>query len=166
MSQTKTTIIPGKGTGELMMGMSAEHVKGIIRANTQMRDISEEKAAFLAGGYSIDKVSQFKIGFDSCMVVSNCENYPIFKIYFRNNKLVYITLSSYVSPDELTATFELDKGVPFHATKEEFTKAYGQPEEFRDMKGYDGCLIYWKDGLEVIFENDKLMVISIFEPMK
>src|SRR5687768_17263395 len=92
------TIEPGTGTGEIKIGMSYKDFLIVAGTPYEHRPFKAEKKAFKKYKYDTSKMIPFRIGFDYVLIYTEKNNkspYPIFKAYFKADKLIYFALSSY-----------------------------------------------------------------------
>jgi len=164
------SITSGIGVNEIKLGMSEKEVLSILKEKPQQRTYKEQLKEFYKDttGYSIESIIPFVIGFDNCIVYEDDapDNYPIFNLYFLNHKLNYITVTAYGIDSNLIRSFALDKELLFYQSKESCMEYLGCNYidlHYREDE-YDGNHLYYNRGLEVIYDDQKLMVICIFTP--
>ena len=85
-------ITPGVGIGPLKLGMSESEAYKILKGDITWTDYKEKMQVFRGseGNYSIDSVTQFVLGFDSCGTYNNNlpKSLPIFTLYFQTTNSI------------------------------------------------------------------------------
>jgi hypothetical protein len=164
--QSRFTIIPGMGVGKIQLGMTIGEVVKLLGDYHQSHGYAEEMKEFKDQGntFAIDSIPQFIIGFDKVIVYSpSPKDYPVFNMYFKNNSLVFFTLSSYSAKDQLLAKFALDNGIRFYDKKSACLKKMGDDYYNIHYGDYDGDHVYYKKGVELTYDKGKLTCIALFK---
>jgi translation elongation factor P/translation initiation factor 5A len=106
----------------------------------------------------------FRLGFDKCATYANNKaDYPVFKVYFKNNRVCYIVLSGAAFGSVRAGYFVTKDNIGFNSKKAEVLKAHGEGYRFLDMANYDGEYIYEKQGISFVVENDEgIISMDIF----
>ena len=160
------TIVPGVGVGDLQLGISKEQVLNLIGTSYDARDYVEEREIYNGSRYPTDDMIQFIIGFDEVFVYNTPQKYPVFKLYFKNDELVYIILTTYTTGQEMWNNLTLENsGFRYLDEMNTVLDYYGPEDVFMDDINYDGFFIYWSRGIEFCFDEKELRVIYIFEPL-
>ncbi|MBN1499483.1 MAG: hypothetical protein JW982_04985 [Spirochaetes bacterium] len=160
-------IVPGKSGGRLLLGMKSEEAKKILGNNPSVKSYQSEYDDYTEFGYTPENEQVFKIGFDYLLEYkpeTNISDIPAWKLYFKNNRLVYINFSNFIYP-EISQNYRTPTGLFFKTRK-----------EIKDILGNDGIFTnngnlnynYPRKGILVIFtenEPDRLRVIHIFDPL-
>lgn len=170
-AQSKAPIIltPGVGIGKLKLGMSEEQARDLLGGEPTERNYTEEMESFKSStNFHIDSIPQFVIGFDKCLAyMGNLpEDMPVFNMYFKNDKLVYITVTTY-GVDKALAKRVLMKGKIrfFDPMKLTIARMGGKyiPISYGD---YSGDHVHYLDGVELTYDEKILTTIAIFKPIK
>jgi len=138
-------------------------LQGIQKKQFATRSFEEEIIEYKASGLSTDDILLFEIGFDEVCEFSKLTSYPIFKLYFKEERLCYIVFSNYRINSKYYQDWELDNGVRFMDSQETVLDKMGKYESFERLQGYDGIWKYHQKGLELIFDENKLRTIHFFE---
>ena len=161
-------IIPGAGIGEIRIGKDYEFVVKIMGEYENKINYDDEEKSWKDSGYNVDVELPFVIGFDYLIEYNESNNktkYPIWKIYFKNDKIAYMTLSSFIYD-----TVDVNKvGVPpkcnFGGEKIDVINTLGKDYfEYIDESKYLN-LYYLKKGIVVILAHDEIKTMAIFEPL-
>lgn len=170
-AQSKAPIVltPGVGIGQLKLGMSEEKARELLGGELTERNYTEEMESFKSStNFHIDSIPQFIIGFDKCLAYMGGlpENIPVFNMYFKKNKLVFITATTY-GVEKAQAKRVLMKGKIrfFDPMKLTITRMAGKyvPISYGE---YSGDHVYYLDGVELTYDDNLLTTIGIFKPMK
>ncbi|MGG9972659.1 hypothetical protein ACQ33O_12770 [Ferruginibacter sp. SUN002] len=164
-------IKPGESVGELKLGMSPAQTYNILKGNITWRTYQEELSIFTeyaARKISTDSLPQFIIGFDSCAAYMGeaPENLPVYKLYFKNGQLIYFIITSYepwIIPEEKKITQKNRVGL-FTGVLECAEK---MNSDYISLKcgDYDGEYIYYKEGIQFIFDEQIIRTICVFTPL-
>lgn len=166
----KYQIQAGVGIGDIRLGMTYAEVEAIL----QIQPIGEQNfeeawASFEACcNYNPHDLLMFQIGFDRELEYTQSEKmfYPIFKLYFLNDQLVYIILSTYVYPMQICEKFSCDKAVGFGSSMEEIEAVFGKHDEIdiseHTNTWYDGDFRYLRHGITFTLSEDKTTAIDLF----
>ena len=157
---------PGKEAGALKLGMKEQELRILLKVDTvERRNYKEELNEFK--GFDITTMYPFITGFDKVLSFPETPpDYPVFKMYFRNDSLTYLTLSSYPMANEKMPVIETgNHRIHFFDQKEEVLKKLGNAYTLSDSKGYNGFYVFYRLGIELTFdEDDKLRVVYLFQP--
>jgi hypothetical protein len=166
ISQKNTAIVitPGVGVNNIKMGMSEKRVTAILGEGASWSSYKEQLKVFSADGTRVDSVMQFVLGFDSCARYDSRlpDNMPVFALYFKAHKLNFITVTSYsASPEQLKAV-KISNGLRFHTTMEVCQKKMGTDYVALGYGDYTGDHYYYKQGIEMVYDENMLTAIGIF----
>jgi hypothetical protein len=162
-------ITPGVGVNELKLGMSVEQSLAALAGEVVWHSYADQLSAFASDGTRIDSVVQFVLGFDSCARFDGDlpTNMPVFGLYFKDNKLNFITVTSYSATDEQLQAVKIRNGLRFNSAMKDCTKklaAYPYlPLGYGD---YSGDHYYYTIGLEMVYDEEKLTAIGIYPVTK
>lgn len=168
-SQTAPPIVitPGVGIGPLKLGMSERQARVILRSLHE--DISwsgydEQMEKFVGWDIAVDSTVQFVLGFDSCARFESKlpDVMPVFALYFKNHKLNFITVSSYVGADSLVKLVKTDKGIRFYDTMSSVTAKMGR--DYLNISPGDNTadMFYYKQGIEFVVDENEVRSIGIY----
>jgi hypothetical protein len=161
------TITPGIGIGKLKLGMSEKQVLQILGGEptwagykTTMQSYKESTAD---NSFAIDSMLIYVQGFDTMAKYENgTANTPIMNLFFYAHRLNYIALSSYVVEKNIAKKVKLNNGIKFYdklnAVKNKM-KTKSLAVRFGTMTA---DLVYYKEGVEKLFDEDALTFITIF----
>ncbi len=156
----------GIGFDDIYIGTTIQDATKILGEPTLISSRKDEKIHWATFGYDLKKSLVFSLKFDQVYLFEEYNEYMIWKIYTKKGKIVNMNISSFVhSKENKKRITVLDKNYFF-----------SPPAFLKDFKGdnplihkdYFGYLefIYFKEGIQLIFDNNKLSNVFIFKPMK
>lgn len=165
----KNTIIPGKGIGELALGISTEKVIQLLGSPEKSRSYEEEQfEEVVKFGKNISQELCYNTHYDRVFKYKNdCDAslaYPVYKLYFRKNQLVYMVLTSYGYDDTFYNAFSTNTNIKFHDSGEKIKTALGYPEILQEQ--YVGEYLYMQNGIDFLTENNEMRAMFIYEPIE
>jgi hypothetical protein len=157
----------GSGIGNITLGMSEQEVRKIMDGKFSEVGFMQKMQEFkhFNKDIRVDSLLEFVLGFDKELSASDelLKNTPVFNLCFKDNRLNYIGIISYPPSDSVAKELLLDGQARFFISEEEGKKILGNDYlKVRYMDYTD--LIYYKRGLEVLYDAGKLTCIVIFEP--
>jgi hypothetical protein len=157
-------ITPGVGVNNIKLGMSEKRVTAILGKGASWSSYKEQLKVFSSDGTRVDSVMQFVLGFDSCARYDSRlpDNMPVFALYFKAHKLNYITVTSYSAPDEQLKAVKISNGLRFHTAMDLCQKKMGADYVALGYGDYTGDHYYYKQGVEMVYDENKLTAIGIF----
>ncbi len=163
-AQSAITITPGVGVNNLKLGMTTGEAMAVLEGDISWTDYEEQLKSFAGYDTRIDSVMQFVLGFDSCGRYEKDppENMPVFALYFKNGKLNFITVSSYSASEEHLKLVRLNNGLKFHDAMDDCIKKMGEDYVPLGYGDYNGDYYYYNEGVEMVFDENKLTSIGIF----
>ena len=163
-TQTPIVITPGVGVGNLKLGMSEKTVQAILRGKISWSGYPEQVRSFVNYNVRIDSVMQFVQGFDSCGRFNSelPESMPVFGLYFKNHKLVFITVTSYSASEEQLAQIKINNGLTYFDSMEDCIQKMGREYLPLSYGNYTGDHYYYKKGIEMLYDEGVLRSIGIF----
>lgn len=167
-AQTDPIILtPGAGIGPIRLGMTPDEARmhlGEFRVQSWRAAMADFKN--YNDKLAIDSLSQFIIGFDSCYTVldENQDKFPVYKLYFTDNKLVFIGVTSYAEAVTVSERVLLLDRVRFYMPRAESEQILGDEYIIMPYQEYENCL-YNKLGLEIMYDEGLLRYIGIFKPV-
>ncbi len=176
MTQPKATssiifnIQAGKSIGDICLGDSLHKISPYIQAEGTPSDYQKEYEVFENYGYKPLDYLQFHIGFDYVQVFDEADKpaYPIFKLYFKNEALVFMIITSYGSDIFNLAACQrmfTEKNIAFGSSIADFTRVYGDNYAQHVYGTYNGDFIYPEQGISFIADEGVVRVIRLFQPM-
>ncbi len=168
-AQQVTKIVPGKGVGELVLGITTEKAIQLLGAPEKSRTYEQEQAEEVVKfGKNISQELCYNTHYDQVLKYKNdCDSkidYPVYKLYFRENKLVYMVLTSYGYDDALYSKFTTANNIKFHTQPVKIKNTMGYPEISEDR--YVGEYLYMQRGIDFLTENNELRAMFIYEPVE
>jgi len=166
---TDIVITPGVGVNKLKLGMSIKQALAALEGNPSWHSYTDQLSAFASDGTRIDSVMQFVLGFDTCARYDNTlpDNMPVFGLYFRKNKLNFITVTSYSATEEHLKAVKINNGIRFHDAMADCTEKLSNHDYLTIGYGdYSGDHYYYTLGLEMVYDENKLTAIGIFPVTK
>ncbi|MBN8686482.1 MAG: hypothetical protein J0M10_05670 [Chitinophagales bacterium] len=164
--QTEDIVItPGVGVNKLKLGMSIDDALAALEGTPTWHSYTDQLSAFASDGTRIDSVMQFVLGFDTCARYDNTlpANMPVFGLYFKKNKLNFITVTSYSATDEHLKAVKINNGIRFHDAMADCTEKLSKHDYLTIGYGdYSGDHYYYTLGLEMVYDEEKLTAIGIF----
>lgn len=162
-------IKPGTGVGKLKFGMSYTDAVALLGAPNATTNLEEETNYYVQYGYDLSKEVSFFIGFDQAVQYDNVEesvlNYPVYKLFFKNEKLVFMTLTSYGFSEELYSKFSLKKKVGFMTGEETLHQVFGEEDQIVTADDGSRELLYLSKGVEFTIDDGKLRAVHMFPPL-
>lgn len=165
------TINAGRCIGDLYIGLDKKRALSVMGSEGRERSFDEEFSIVADFGYKPEEHAQFIIGFDSLWEYKESDSIhlPIFKIFFKEDKIVYIIISSYGSQlfdYERCKRIITERGLAFGDSIEKMKKLYGEEFLRYNFGQYDGDFIYEEEGISFVFQNGELRVTYLFEADK
>jgi len=162
-------IIPGKGVGELVLGISTEKAIELLGMPEKSRNYEQEQyEEVVKFGKNISQELCYNTHYDRVFKYNNtCDahiDYPVYKLYFRNNQLVYMVLTSYGYDDAIYSKFTAGNGISFHQSGEKIKSKMGYPEIIQEH--YVGEYLYMQRGIDFLTENNEMRAMFIYEPVE
>ena len=165
-------IEPGVGISDIKIGISYKDFTGILGIPLEHRTYAKDKKGLKKAKIDVLTLIQYKIGFDYVLVYGKKNNkspYPIYKAYFRDEKLILLYLSSYTYElADCKKSFKLPSGLTYGASDGLITNEYGQPDEKSVYLNDNLDYVYKKKGVSFIInqKENALRVIEIFKPIE
>lgn len=168
-STSQTQIIPGKGIGELLLGISSEKAIEILGQPEKSRNYQQEQdEEVVKFGKNVSLELCYNTHYDRVLKYKNTAEanikYPVYKLYFRNNKLVYMVLTSYGYNTAVYEKLKIKNNLKFHNSGEAIKKSMGYPEITQER--YVGEYLYMQNGIDFLTEQNELRAVFIYEPIE
>jgi hypothetical protein len=87
-----------RGMGDIYIGQKVDEVRRLLGPEDSSATADDERSAWQSSGYEPEEGLIFLIGFDHVLVYESPKtdaNFPFWKIYTRDNRVVFIILTSY-----------------------------------------------------------------------
>ena len=167
ISYTKVT--PGKGVGELVLGISTEKAIELLGLPEKSRSYEQEQnEEVVKFGKNVSQELCYNTHYDRVFKYKNdCDatiEYPVYKLYFRNNQLVYMVLTSYGYDDALYSKFTAGNNISFHSSGQKIKTGMGHPEIMQEK--YVGEYLYLQSGIDFLTENNEMRAMFIYDPVE
>jgi hypothetical protein len=158
-------IKPGVGVGSLKLGMSQAHARNQLARQESARDFEEERESFESAGYEVHLELVFVLGFDSVVQFNNTDEtdmpLPVYKTYFSNDALSYITLTSYGYLRPLAEKVKV-KGIQMFSPVGQVKKKLGEPDLRIDTSDVEYELFYLDKGLMFSVDEEQVRAMHLF----
>ncbi len=155
---------PGKSVGKLEVGMQSSEASEVLGTPHRQWFYEDEVDRILAAGLNQSDLYYFRVGFDEVFEFDlTPEPYPVTKLYFLGDHLVYIMMTENRSSKGEPV---IPKGIRFGDTREKVMKQFGEPAIRLDFEDGSGNYIYPALGLEMNFKYDRIKEINIFLPVR
>lgn len=167
-AQQKNDIIVTAGVGidNIRLGMTEEEVRAILPGEHRTTNFMEELAEFRNFDKTIrvDSMVQFVMGFDKMIAVSDeaAKELPVYNLGFKEGKLNYISVSSYIEEEGLAERVLLNGSIRMHMPEAGCRSVLGDdflPIRYREYTDH----VYYNQGVEVMYDEGKLRCLIIFE---
>lgn len=160
-------IVPGVGIGELKLGLSYREVKEILGEPVKILTCYESGIEYIQSGHDPTELLIFALNFDYEMTYkspTSKSSYPVYMLYFRQDRLCYIVLSSYTHRGSLHP-FLIKGKLGFNCNKAQMEQVLGKNYHIRRRKPYSDEFRYLDKGVSVILDEDLIKVMSIYKPL-
>lgn len=157
-------ITPGVGVGNLKLGMSEKEALEILQEEPVWSSYDQQMEKFVGWDIAVDSTVQFIMGFDSCARFENeaPKTMPVFALYFKNHKLNFITVSSYIGDDDLAKRVKFSNGITYYNDMDACVKKFGK--DYLNISPGDNTadMFYYKKGLELVIDGNELRSVGIY----
>jgi hypothetical protein len=160
-------IVPGKGMGNVVIGVEAAEIKKLCGEPLSVISYEEEYSAFDDYGYDTDRELQFMIGFDYVLEYdpsSNASAIPAWKLYFKNDRLVYINFSSFVYTSEELRSVGVAPACFFYGTEGGMIQSLGNGFAKRTDESGNEQYSYPAKGITPIIVDGVVRVFHVYAP--
>lgn len=152
----------------IKIGESFENIVRVLGTDFSKSDETSMRIKYEKLGYDPNKELVFHIGFDFVLEyneATNSTNYPVYLIYFKDDKVSYIVLSSYIY-ENMVNQFRLNDINIFY-DKEPVLKALGDDYIINDFDAeeYDGEYQYFEKGVSLISDEGVIRAVHLFPIM-
>ncbi len=163
----QTGIIQGKGTSEIYIGMSSAQAKKILGKSPLVVSKEQEYNEYVDFGYVPEDELVFRIGFDFILEYNpenNLTEIPAWKLFFKNDKLVYINFSNYIYTEIPEKYCGIKPAACFNSEKTAMISTLGNDFKY-DENENNQYYYYYKKGVFIILCEGVIKVINIFKPI-
>ncbi|MCC5944390.1 MAG: hypothetical protein JJT94_05600 [Bernardetiaceae bacterium] len=150
------------------LGLSPKQMATIIGQPVAVRQPKDVVENYLMLDINPDTRLLMHSEFDKQMEYSplnNRKDYPVFTVYYKNDKAVYIIFSSYIYPLHRLENIYIKKHMAF-GNIATLLNAIGENYEYAPINNYDGEYLYLQKGISLISENDLVRAIHLYRPLK
>ncbi|KAF0247442.1 MAG: hypothetical protein FD167_3157 [bacterium] len=164
----KDIIIPGAGVAEITVGTPSQKVLDILGQPIRKSTFEEEKEALAKRKLTIKTELVFFLGFDYVIEYSRSANktyYPLYTLYFKNEKLVYMILSSYGYDLEKCKKFGISASLFFSNGKQEMQKTLGRSYITTGTERGIFLYDYFAKGISLFLNKNEIKTMHIYAPL-
>ncbi len=163
-AQKPIVVTPGVGVNDLKLGMTADEALKVLGGEISWTNYQQQVDDFISYEARIDSVMQFILGFDSCgrFEKQPPESAPVFALYFNKGRLNFITVSSYTASEEQLKLVQLSNGLKFHDAMDVCVRIMGDKYVPVGYGDYNGDYYHYEDGVEMVYDENRLTSIGIF----
>jgi hypothetical protein len=162
-------IIPGKGIASVQLGMSLNSITRIIGRPSIIRNFKEAKTNFIDFGIDPKDYIMFMRGFnlEAEYSLDQKAQYPIFKLYFKDDLLVYIILTSYGFEEnrETILQYKTWHNISFWTEEYKLKEKFGNNYLLKPYENYKGKYYYLDLGISFLIDKEVIRTIDIFPPL-
>ncbi|WP_053404331.1 hypothetical protein [Persicobacter sp. CCB-QB2] len=158
------TVSPGKGVGELTLGMTVDDVTWVL--GFEGKKISYDDYLIASVRANPKSLPETKIDFDYCLDYVFIMTLPVEKVFVKDEKVVMIQLSSFPDYNKiLCEDIQTDDGVKFFQDAQILDGHYAE-----GVKGPAALhsnlnnVFYYNKGVAFGLDNDKIRAMYIFNP--
>jgi hypothetical protein len=163
------TITPGRSIGAISLGQSMAAVQQTLGRPLTRRSFEQEQELFTQAGRDVDRERLFQQGFDWVLEYSQSNNrgsYPIYKVYFKNDRAVQINLSIFMYSAAIAQGARL-KGTNLGLLSDRATmeRAMGKNYFFYNDDLSFQTFEYLQQGISFLIDDGKIATILLYEPL-
>lgn len=162
-SAQSTTIKPGKSAGGITIGMNKQQVESIIGEACAERTRTEEERELVKFGKNIWQELRYNTHYDMVLEYQNA-NIPVRKLYFKEDKLVYMTLSSFGYEQAMLERFKIN-GKPCMGCPSAILASHLGAPIFTEDYIHVQQMYYLSQGIDFVSHNGEIKAINIYEPI-
>lgn len=156
-------IKPGESIANLKLGMQEEDVVTAIGEPCAERTRAEEEQELIKFGRNIWHELRYNTHYDKVYEYENA-SIPVKKLYFKDGKLVYITLTAFGYDKATLNKVKVSDQACLNCSDENITLYLGYPV-FTEDHTYVKQMFYLHRGIDFISLNGDVKVINIYEPI-
>lgn len=161
----KDIIIPGVGVAEITVGTPSQKVLDILGQPIRKSTFEEEKETLAKRKLSVKTELVFFLGFDYVIEYSRSANktyYPLYTLYFKDEKLVYMILSSYGYDLEKCKKFGVSASLFFSNGKQEMQKTLGRSYITTGAERSIFLYDYFAKGISLFLNKNEIKTMHIY----
>lgn len=164
----KDIIVPGAGVAEITVGTPSQKVLDILGKPIRRSTFEEEKESLLKRKLLPKTELVFFLGFDYVIEYSRSANktyYPLYTLYFKDDKLVYMILSSYGYDEEKCKKFGISSTMFFGNGKEPMQKTLGRSYISTNPNTGNFLYDYFAKGISLFLTKNQIKTMHIYAPL-
>ena len=162
-------IKPGEGIGEITIGRKGIEISQILGVPPVRKSTyDEEKEALIKRNLDPKTELVFFLGFDIVVeynISTNKTEYPIYSLYFKDGKLIYIILSSYGYDTKKCKSFGIDSKLYFGDSPEKVKQVLGSSSYRTATRSGDALSDYFSKGISVFSASKEVRTMHIYAPL-
>ena len=159
-------ITPGLGFKEIQLGMTIDKILKILGKPASVISVKEEKKKWKHSGYNPKEEFPFLVKFDSAYTFENVNDYAIWKVYAKNNSVVYLNVSSYIFDTLITKHINVLDTIYLYGDSTRFLKKLGNNFYTKADKHQNTEYVYLQQGISFIMKDSQVRNIFLFEKLK
>lgn len=161
-------IKPGKSVGKVKLGMSMDAFKAIVGQPQEIASYEQERDAYISSGYETDKEAPFYLGFDKALMYDNSPNskasIAVYRAFFKDDKLVYVILTSYGFDEDLYGNLKMKKGIKMKTPYANIMDAFGMGFISSKTSEQEFQTDYLREGISFAIDEYEVRAIHIYKP--
>jgi outer membrane protein assembly factor BamE (lipoprotein component of BamABCDE complex) len=164
----KNIIVPGAGVAEITIGTPSQKVFDILGQPIRKSTFQEEKETMLKRKLIPNTELVFFLGFDYVVEYSKSANktyYPIYTVYFKDEKVVYMILSSYGYDENKCKKFGIASSLFFSNGKEQMQKSLGRSYISTNPGTGNFLYDYFAKGISLFLNKNEIRTMHIYAPL-
>jgi len=164
----KDIIIPGTGVAEITIGTPSQKVLDILGQPIRKSTFEEETQSLLKRKLTPKTELVFFLGFDYVIEYSKSANktyYPLYTLYFKDEKLIYMILSSYGYDLEKCKKFGISSALFFNDGKENMQKTLGRSYISTHPTAGNFLYDYFAKGISLFLNKNEIRTMHIYAPL-
>lgn len=162
MAQSNT-ILPGKSVGGIKIGMDRQEVEALIGEACAERTRTEEDKELIKFGKNIWQELRYNTHYDMVLEYQNAD-IPVRKLYFENDKLVYMTLTAFGYEQAMLERFKIN-GKPCMGCPATMLASHLGIPVFTEDYTHVQQIYYLNQGIDFVTHEGKIKAINIYEPI-
>lgn len=164
----KDIIVPGAGVAEITINTPSQKVFDILGQPIRKSTFEEEKESLLKRKLTPNTELVFFLGFDYVVEYSRSANktyYPIYTLYFKDEKLIYMILSSYGYDDQKCKKFGISSSMFFSNGKDQMQKTLGRSYISTNPNTGNFLYDYFAKGISLFLTKNEIKTMHIYAPL-
>lgn len=156
-------ITPGKSAGMVEIGMTEENIIELVGEPCAKRTHQEEDSELIKFGRSIWHELRYNTHYDKVYEYEGA-SIPVKKMYFKDGKLVYMTLTAFGYDQAMLENFMVSPQACMNCPMDAVTSYLGYPE-FTEDNTHVKQMFYLNKGIDFIALDGDVKVINIYAPI-